>query len=122
MPVWKNGCALTVNVRAKVGVWYLIAEGAADVYGGLVGGGAFGKGLCIASLGGELLALAEKSGDRVRFQGSGWGAAGVGSCDNSWSSVSDSRDDDWCGTGDAQFGARYDNGWELLEIEFSAVH
>ncbi len=122
VPVWKNGCMLTVNARAKIGAWYLLNSGSSDIYGGIVGGGIFGKGLCIATIGGEMEALAEKNGDRVRFQGSGWGAAGVGWCDNSWSSVRDSRKDSWCGTGDAQFGAKYDNGWELLKIDYSAVH
>ena len=120
VPVWVNGCALTVNARAKIGTWFIF--GPPKTYGGIVGGGAFGKALCIATLGGEVEILAEKSGDTVRFQGSGWGAAGVGSCDNSWSSVSDSRSDSWCGTGDAQFGALYSNGWELLDIRTSAVH
>ena len=122
IPVWKNGCMLTVNARAKIGTWYLIGDGSSDVYGGIVGGGIFGKGLCIATLGGEMEAKAEKYGDIIRFQGSGWGAAGIGSCDNSWSSIKDSRKDSWCGTGDAQFGAEYNNGWELLNIGYSAVH
>ena len=121
MPVWKNGCMLTVNVRGKVGVWYLIGD-ESDVYGGLIGGGASGKGLCIATLSGDLEALIQQSAEGTQFKGSGWGAAGVGSCDNSWSSVRDSRSDSWCGTGDAQFAAEYNNGWTLLNIDFSAVH
>jgi len=121
MPVWKNGCMLTVNVRGKVGAWYLIGD-ASDVYGGLIGGGASGKGLCIATLSGDLEALIQHSAEGTQFKGSGWGAAGVGWCDSSWSSVSDSRSDSWCGTGDAQFAAEYNNGWTLLNIDFSAVH
>ncbi len=120
MPIWVNGCMLTVNARAKLGTWFLF--GPPKTFGGIVGGAAFGKGLCIATLGGEIEILAQKSGDNVKFQGSGWGAAGVGWCDNSWSSVRDSRSDSWCGTGDAQFGARYNNGWELMNIKTSAVH
>jgi len=120
VPIWKNGCMLTVNARAKLGTWYLF--GPPKTFGGIVGGAAFGKGLCIATLGGEIDILAEKSGDDVKFQGNGWGAAGVGWCDNSWSSVKDSRNDDWCGTGDAQFGAKYHNGWKLMDIKTSAVH
>ena len=120
MPIWVNGCTLTVNARAKLGTWFIF--GPPKTYGGIVGGGAFGKALCIATLGGEVEVLAEKSGDVVRFKGTGWGAAGVGSCDNSWSSVRDSRNDDWCGTGDARFGAFYDDGWTLEDIRTSAVH
>lgn len=122
VPVWDNGCALRVVVRAKVGTWYLINNTGSDTFGGLVGGGAFGQALCIATLGGELKVMAEKSAGGVKFQGSGWGAAGIGSCDSSWSSVRDSRRDRWCGTGDAQFGALYHDGWELLDIKTSAIH
>jgi len=120
VPVWDNGCMLTVNARAKLGTWFIF--GPPKTFGGIIGGGAFGKGLCIATLGGEIELLAEKSGNNVQFQGSGWGAAGVGSCDNSWSSISDSRSDSWCGTGDASFGANFNNGWTLLDISTSAVH
>ena len=118
-PIWNNGCALTVGVSANMGVWVLIP----GTYGGLIGGGAYGQALCIASLRGEVETLFEKSGDNVKFQGSGWGAAGAGWCSpSSWTSVAKSRDDDWCGTGDAQFGASYDNGWHLDTPRTSAVH
>ena len=118
-PIWDNGCALTVGVTADLGAWVLIP----GTYGGLVGGGAYGKALCIAALKGEVKTMFEKSGDNVKFQGEGWGAAGVGWCSPSkWYSVAKSRKDSWCGTGDAQFGAKYNNGWELLDISTSAVH
>ncbi len=120
VPVWVNGCALTVNVRAKNGIWYIF--GPPKTFGGIMGGGAFGKALCIATLGGEVEALAQISGKKVSFEGSGWGAAGVGSCDNSWSSISDSRSDSWCGTGDASFGVLYNDGWTLKDISTSAIH
>ncbi len=120
MPIYDNGCALRVIARAKLGTWFLF--GPPKTFGGIVGGGAFGKALCIATLGGEVEVLAEKSGDIVRFKGSGWGAAGAGWCDSSWSSVRDSRHDKWCGTGDARFGAFYDDGWTLENIRTSAVH
>ena len=117
-PVWNNGCALTVGVTADLGAWVLIP----GTYGGLVGGGAYGKALCIASLKGQVKTLFQKSGDNIKFQGSGWGAAGVGWCSPSkWYSVAKSRRDSWCGTGDAQFGAEYNNGWKLLDIDTDAV-
>jgi len=117
-PIWNNGCALTVGVTADLGVWVLIP----GTYGGLVGGGAYGKALCIASLKGKVQTIFEKSGDNIKFQGEGWGAAGAGWCSPSkWYSVAKSRRDSWCGTGDAQFGAKYDNGWELLDIDTDAV-
>ncbi|MCK4441886.1 MAG: hypothetical protein KAU90_07745, partial [Sulfurovaceae bacterium] len=118
-PIWNNGCALTVGVSADMGVWLLIP----GTYGGLIGGGAYGQALCIASLKGAVKTMFEKSGDTIKFAGSGWGAAGVGWCEPStWSSVSKSRDDSWCGTGDAQFGASYNNGWHLDTPSTSAVH
>ena len=120
VPVWVNGCALTVNVRAKNGIWYIF--GPPKTFGGIMGGGAFGKALCIATLGGEVDALAQISGKKVSFEGNGWGAAGVGSCDDSWSSISDSRSDSWCGTGDASFGVVYKDGWTLKDISTSAIH
>jgi len=122
IPVWNNGCMLTVVARAKVGSWVLFSDTQPTIIGGLLGGAAFGQGLCIATLGGEVLLLAEYSGGNIRFQGDGWGAAGLGACDDSWDSVEDSRKDDWCGTGDAQFKARFDKGISLREIKFSAIH
>jgi len=118
-PIWNNGCALTVGVSANLGMWYLVP----GTYGGLIGGGAYGKALCIAALRGEVETLFEKSGDIVKFDGSGWGAAGVGWCSpSSWTSVAKSRRDSWCGTGDAQFGAHYNNGWTIDKPTTSAVH
>jgi len=117
-PIWDNGCTLRVGVTADLGAWVLIP----GTYGGLVGGGAYGRALCIAALKGKVQALFQKSGDNIKFQGKGWGAAGVGWCSPSkWYSVAKSRRDDYCGTGDAQFGAEYDNGWELLDIDTDAT-
>ena len=125
IPVWNNGCMLTVVARAKAGSWLLFG-GNTPKLGAILGGAAFGKGVCIATLGGEVLLMAETgldlSIDSIRFQGNGWGAAGLGLCDDSWDSIEESRADDWCGTGDAQFSARFDKNIQLLKIDFSAVH
>jgi len=118
-PIWDNGCALRVGVSADLGAWVLIP----GTYGGLVGGGAYGRALCIAALKGEVKAFFQKSGDNIKFKGDGWGAAGIGWCSPSkWDSVAKSRKDDWCSTGDAQFSALYNDSWELLNINTSATY
>lgn len=122
IPIWTNGCALTVGVGADVGTW--LFAGSPSTFGGLVGGRAYGQALCIAALAGKVTALAEVTteGD-VSFVGSGFGAAGVGWCEPAgWTTVKRSRDDSFCGTGDVQFSAGYRNGWKLFNIETSAVH
>ncbi len=122
VPVWVNGCALTVGVSADVGMWVLI--GPPLTIGGLMGGGAYGKALCIASLRGQVLAMGQKSGDSYSFSGEGFGVAGVGfDCDPvTWTSVSRSREDSWCGTGDASFRAVYKSGWSIEDLSTSAIH
>ncbi len=127
-PVWDNGCALQLGVGADVGGWLLI--GPPFTVGALLGGGAFGKGLCIASLRGQITLRAEKVGfdldlDSVNLGGQGWGAAGLGFCDpGSWSTLARSRDDDWCGTGDVIIEATYnlDDGFEIIDVDASAIH
>lgn len=109
VPIYNVGCFFRVGVGADVGAW--IFEG---VYGGLVGGSAWGQLGCLASLKGKITCMAQKSGDQFQFSGSGWAGAGVGWCSPSkWKSVSDVRKDDWCVTGDASFGATYTNGWNI---------
>jgi hypothetical protein len=36
--------------------------------------------------------------------------------------VSRSRGDDWCGTGDAQFGVQFKDGWTVDPPSTSAIH
>jgi hypothetical protein len=119
-PIWDNGCALTVGVGGNIGVW-LLFKTASDVWGGVVGGEAWGEALCIASLKGAVTALGQYDGS-FKFQGEGWGGAGVGACSpEDWHSVSDVRDDDWCGTGDAQFKATWQGSWTVKDVQTSAI-
>ncbi len=122
VPIYNNGCALTVNVGADIATWVLVSEPV--TYGGLVGGSASGRVACVAALKGKVLVGAEKSGDQFRFFGEGFGVAGLGfDCDpGTWTTVGRSRKDDWCGTGDAQFGAEYNDGWNLSTPKASAIH
>lgn len=121
MPIYANGCALTVGVSADIGSW--ISLGTPSVYGGLIGGGGFGKVACIAALRGQVTTLAQKAGDKFSFSGDGFGVAGVGSCSPStWTSIERSRKDGWCGTGDVSFSATYSNGWTIQTSGPSAIH
>ncbi|MFC1589117.1 hypothetical protein ACFL3P_02485, partial [Pseudomonadota bacterium] len=121
VPIWTSGCALTIGVSADFGGWVL--DGSPPIVGGLVGGGANGEALCIASVKGKVMTILQKSGNDISFVGNGFGVAGTGSCDKeTWTSAKRSRDDSWCGTGDVQFGAKYSNGWSLYQLKKSAVH
>lgn len=119
VPVITAGCGLTLGLSAEFGTWVL--DGAD--YGGLVGGGAYGEVACIGSITGRIRALAQynRSGE-ASFIGTGFAVAGGGSCEpETWTSVSRSRADDWCGTGDAQFGAEYSDGWSVSDLEIDWV-
>jgi hypothetical protein len=112
VPVLNYGCALRVGVGAEIGAWYLTEP--SPVYGGMLGGSAYGRVACIASLKGKVILSGTKSGDQYNFYGSGWGAGGVGWCEPSkWNSVSRSRSDSWCKTGDATFEATYNGSWSI---------
>lgn len=122
IPVWSNGCPLTIGVSADMGAWAL--AGPPVTLGGLVGGGAYGKVLCIGSLRGQVRAMGSVTSDGdLSFMGEGFGVAGVGKCSpSSWTSVPRSREDSWCATGDARFQASYQNGWSILDLSTSAIH
>ncbi len=101
-PVYDNGCFLRVGVGAEVGAWFFAED--PPTYGGLLGGSVYGQAVCIGSIKGKLTLIGGKTGDIFKFTGHGWGAAGIGFCSpSSWESVSDSRGDGWCVTGDATF-------------------
>ena len=123
IPVWSNGCFLTIGVGADAGAWVLIGQQGLKI-GGLVGGSAWGKALCIASLRGGILVMGDVYDGKFSFRGEGYGVAGLGfDCDPStWTSISRSRKDSWCGTGDASFAAEYKNGWNVGGLHTSAIH
>lgn len=120
-PIYNVSCAFRIGVGADVGFWYLI--GPPQTFGGLVGGEAYGQVICLASLKGRVRVFLEKSGEKVKFMGYGWGAVGLGKCEpENWSSIKKVRLDDWCGTGDVKFGAEYkDENWKVSDIEKSAI-
>jgi hypothetical protein len=122
IPLVPGGCWLNFNARADFGAWVL--SGSPVTWGGLVGGAAFGEVLCVGALRGQVTALGQSlGGGRFRFVGNAFGVAGAGfDCDpGTWTSVSRSRQDSWCGTADAQFTAEYDNGWSTSGLEVDGI-
>ncbi len=123
IPIIPGGCVLNVGVVADFGTWIFV--GRPTTLGGLVGGGATGQVACIASLKGKVTVGGSVSTDGdLKLAGEGWGVAGVGMCEpGTWTDVPRSRDDSWCGTGDAQFGASFENGkWKVNPPKPSAIH
>ncbi|WP_405228085.1 Calx-beta domain-containing protein [Lentisalinibacter sediminis] len=116
IPIIPGGCALNVGVSADFGQWIFVGQ--PTVLGGLVGGGAVGQVGCIASIKGKVTVGGSVSTDGdLKLTGEAWGVAGVGfDCDpGTWTSVPRSRNDSWCGTGDVQFRATFDNGNWLFD-------
>jgi hypothetical protein len=112
VPILNAGCLLKVGVGCDIGAWYF-AESPAT-YGGLLGGSAYGRVACLAALRGKVTLTGAKVGEEYNFSGSGWGAGGVGFCEpGKWSSISKSRSDSWCSTGDATFSATYKGSWSI---------
>jgi hypothetical protein len=123
IPIIPGGCALNVGVVADFGTWLFV--GRPTTLGGLIGGGATGQVACIAALKGKATVGGSVStnGD-LKLTGEAWGVAGVGLCEpGTWTDVPRSREDKWCGTGDAQFDASFDNGkWDFTPPKPSAIH
>jgi len=116
IPIIPGGCALNVGVSADFGQWIFVGQ--PTVLGGLVGGGAVGQVACIAAIKGKVTVGGSVSTDGdLKLTGEAWGVAGAGfDCDpGTWTSVPRSRRDSWCGTGDVQFRATFDNGNWLFD-------
>ena len=113
-----------MGVVADFGSWLFVGE--PTTLGGLIGGGATGQVACIAALKGKATVggSLNTNGD-LKLRGEAWGVAGVGlDCNpGTWTSVPRSRQDSWCGTGDAQFDVTFDNGkWIFTPPKPSAIH
>ncbi|MFT5433077.1 MAG: hypothetical protein ACI9OJ_003782, partial [Myxococcota bacterium] len=123
IPVVDFGCLLTLSLGADAGSWLLI--GPPLTIGGLIGGSGSGRLGCIGALHGGLTVLGEKSGPTLKLAGQGFGVAGIGTgCEpETWTSVIKSREDDWCGTGDAVLDATFEDGiWTVGQPIVSAPH
>ncbi len=124
IPIIPGGCALNIGVVADFGTWIFV--GRPTTLGGLIGGGATGQIACIAALKGKVTVGGSVTTDGdLKLAGEAWGVAGIGlDCNpGTWTSVARSRKDSWCGTGDAQMGASFDNGkWDVNPPKPSAIH
>ena len=128
MPIFSIGCPFEIGASADVGAWVL--AGPPLILGGLVGGALYGEGACIVSVRGQITTLMQAEGDlgnpeKIKFHGEGFVVGGFGfDCDPAtWTSVSRSRDDDWCGTGDAKFKADYDgDSFSIKSPKVSILH
>ena len=124
LPIISTGCPLDLSVSASVGYWITLLP-VAEI-GGINGGASMGTLACIGSIKGRVDAAAsiDVNGD-IFFAGQAFAVAGAGlDCDrHTWTSVSRSRKDKWCGTGDIQVGVRYqDNKWSYDPDRPSAIH
>lgn len=124
VPIVNYGCALRVGMRGSAGTWITI-EPVREV-GGIVGGGTNGEVACIGSIRGQIDAVAsfDENGEAY-FSGQAFGVAGAGiDCDRkTWTSVRRSRRDKYCGTGDIEGKATFENGkWSLDNTSPSAIH
>jgi len=122
IPLLTFGCPLTVGLGADFGAWVL--GGPPTTFGGLVGGGAYGKVACAGALRGQILAIGQINTDgELFFAGEGFGAAGLGWCEPAtWTSTRRVRDDTFCGTGDVKFNASFDNGkWKIPKPKIHAI-
>jgi len=112
VPIWNYSCMLQLGVGCDIGAWYFADP--PPTFGGLLGGSAYGRVACIAALKGKITLMGAKTGEQYNFSGSGWGAGGLGACEPAdWSSISKSRSDSWCLTGDASFNATYTESWSI---------
>ena len=115
MPVYQFADDISIGLRAKLGFWSI--EGPPEVSGGLIGGGVFGT-IKIIDIVGDMVALKENAGGKIRYAGEGWIAGGKGlKCDYStWKTVEDSRKNKKCQTMDVTFEIANDNdgeGWKF---------
>ena len=115
IPIVNPGsCFLNLGVSADFGTWIFVGE--PTTIGGLIGGGAVGEVMCIAAIKGKVRVAGSVNTDGgLKLAGDAWGAAGLGICEpETWTNIAKSRDDSWCGTGDIETGAVFENGsWEI---------
>ncbi len=94
IPIYNYGCTLRVAAEAEIGAWYF-AEG--PTYGGKLVAGAYGEGLCIVAVKGEITLIGGKEGSAYYFYGEAWVAGGTGFCEpEDWDTLSDALNDKWC--------------------------
>lgn len=114
IPLYSYGCLCEIGAGIDVGGWYFTEP---STYGGLLGGILFGRLGCVGYVKGKLLCMLEPAGDKTKYAGSAWAAAGAGLCKTgSWRTVEDVRaDGPFCFTADTTFGVTYIDDFEIEE-------
>ena len=122
IPLYTYGCPCEIGAGIDVGGWYFTKP--KKTFGGLLGGSLFGKLGCVGYLKGKILCMLEPAGDKVKYSGTAWAAAGVGVCSiNKWQTVDDVRaDGPFCFTADTTFGVSYIDEFELAEPDVSCCN
>ncbi len=93
-PIYNYGCVFTIAAEAEVAAWYF-ADG--PTYGGKLVAGAYGEGLCVVSVKGELTLIGGREGSAYYFYGQAWVAGGAGDCEpEDWDTLNDAFNDKWC--------------------------
>jgi len=115
IPLYTYGCPCEIGAGIDVGGWYFTEP--KTTFGGLLGGSLFGRLGCVGYLKGKILCMLEPAGDKVKYSGTAWAAAGAGLCTTSkWRTVDDVRaDGPLCFTADTTFGVTYIDEFELEE-------
>ena len=93
-PIYNYGCTFTIAAEAEVAAWYF-ADG--PTYGGKLVAGAYGEGLCVVAVKGEVTLIGGREGSAYYFYGQAWVAGGIGDCEpEDWDTLDDALSDKWC--------------------------
>ena len=116
-PIYNYGCVLRIAAEAEVAGWYF-ADG--PTYGGKLVAGAYGEGLCVVSVKGEITLIGGREGSNFFFNGQAWVAGGIGDCEpEDWDTLNDAYNDKWCYACGAQIDLTYTR--EEWEVDYDAA-
>ncbi|MDP8245464.1 MAG: hypothetical protein P9L94_15375 [Candidatus Hinthialibacter antarcticus] len=115
-PIYNYGCVLRIAAEAEIAAWYF-AEG--PTYGGKLVAGAYGEGLCVVSVKGEVTLIGGREGSNYYFNGHAWVAGGIGDCEpEDWDTLNDAYSDKWCYACGASVDLTYKQ--EQWDVEYDA--
>ena len=115
-PIYNYGCVLRIAAEAEIAAWYF-AEG--PTYGGKLVAGAYGEGLCVVSVKGEVTLIGGREGSNYYFNGHAWVAGGIGDCEpEDWDTLNDAYNDKWCYACGASVDLTYKQ--EQWDVEYDA--
>ncbi|MFH1739225.1 MAG: hypothetical protein ABIH23_09470, partial [bacterium] len=115
-PIYNYGCILRIAAEAEIAGWYF-ADG--PTYGGKLVAGAYGEGLCVVSVKGEITLIGGREGSASYFYGEAWVAGGIGDCEpEDWDTLNDAFSDKWCMACGASIDLTYKQ--EEWEVDYEA--